>query len=152
MPRSITHASFTITRHWKHAPSRVFEAFAKEEAKRKWFAGPPGWEQHKKVWDFREGGHEHLSGRHPTGKVSVVDCIYQDIVENERIVYSYVMHLDGRKISVSQACIELKGEGDGTKLVLTEYGDYLDGYDDAGKREHGTNWLMDTLGNSLSGG
>ena len=27
MPRSITHASFTITRHWKHAPSRVFEAF-----------------------------------------------------------------------------------------------------------------------------
>ena len=33
MPRSITHASFTITRHWKHAPSRVFEAFAKEDPK-----------------------------------------------------------------------------------------------------------------------
>jgi hypothetical protein len=62
---------------------------------------------------------------------------------------SYVMHLDDRKISASQACIELKPEGTGTKLVLTEYGDYLDGYDDAGSREHGTNFLMDALGRSL---
>ena len=34
--------------------------------------------------------------------------------------------------------------------MLTEYGDYLDGYDDAGSREHGTNWLMDNLGKSLA--
>src|SRR6185312_11039572 len=51
MPRSITHASFTITRNWTHAPQRVFEAFAKEEAKAKWFAGPPGFEQHEKSFD-----------------------------------------------------------------------------------------------------
>ena len=61
------------------------------------------------------------------------------------------MHVDGRKISVSQACLELKPDGNGTKLVLTEYGDYLDGYDDAGSREHGTNWLIDNLGKSLEG-
>jgi hypothetical protein len=42
-------------------------------------------------------------------------------------------------------------EGSGTKLTLTEYGDYLDGYDDAGSREHGTNWLIDNLGRSLEG-
>jgi hypothetical protein len=59
------------------------------------------------------------------------------------------MHLDERKISVSQACIELKADGQGTKLVLTEYGDYLDGYDDAGSREHGTDFLMDQLGRSV---
>jgi hypothetical protein len=81
--------------------------------------------------------------------VTAFDCVYRDIVPNERIVYSYVMHLDGRKISVSHACIELMPENGGTKLVLTEYGDYLDGYDDAGSREHGTNWLIDTLGKSL---
>ena len=147
--RSVVHASFTIIRNWPHAPSRVFQAFADEGAKMKWFGGPPGWEQYKKVWDFREGGVEHLSGKHASGTVSAFDCTYQDIVPNERIVYSYVMHLEGRKISVSQACIELKEEAGGTKLVLTEYGDYLDGYDDAGSREHGTNWLMDTLGKSL---
>ena len=146
---SVVHASFTITRHWKHAPQRVFQAFADEAAKRKWFAGPPGFEQHEKSFDFREGGRETLSGKHAGGMVTAFDCVYRDIVPNERIVYSYVMHLDGKKISVSQACIELTAENGGTKLVLTEYGDYLDGYDDAGSREHGTNWLIDTLGKSL---
>jgi uncharacterized protein YndB with AHSA1/START domain len=88
--------------------------------------------------------------RSAAGTVSSFDCIYRDIAPNERIVYSYVMHLDGRKISVSKAGIGLKPEGGGTKLVLTEYGDYLDGYDDAGSREHGTNFLMDALGKSLA--
>lgn len=147
--RSITHASFTITRHWNHAPARVFQAFADEAAKRKWFAGPPGFEQHEKSFDFREGGRETLSGKHANGMVTAFDCVYRDIVPNERIIYSYVMHLDGRKISVSQASIELTPEDGGTKLVLTEYGDYLDGYDDAGSREHGTNFLIDALGKSL---
>ncbi len=146
---SVVHASFTITRTWKASPAKVFEAFASEQAKAKWFGGPPGWEQHEKSFDFREGGRETLAGRHPSGMVSAFDCVYRDIVPNQRIVYSYVMHIDGRKISVSQACIELQPEGQGTRLVLTEYGDYLDGYDDAGSREHGTNWLMDNLGKSV---
>jgi uncharacterized protein YndB with AHSA1/START domain len=147
--RSVVHGSFTITRVWPHAPARVFQAFADEKAKALWFAGPPGWEQHEKSFDFREGGRETLSGRHPNGMVSSFDCIYRDIVPNERIVYSYVMHLDGRKISVSQATVEIRPEGKGTKLVVTEHGDFLDGYDDAGSREHGTNWLIDKLGQSL---
>ena len=54
---------------------------------------------------------------------------------NELIVNSYAMHLDGKKISVSQACIELTPVDGVTKLVLTEYGDYLDGYDDELARE-----------------
>ncbi len=147
--RNVVHASFTIIRNWPHAPEKVFNAFAREEAKAKWFAGLPGWEKHEKRFDFREGGSEYLKGRHASGTVSAFDCIYHDIVDNERIVYSYVMHLDGRKISVSQACIEFKPEGQGTRLVLTEYGDFLDGYDDAGSREHGTNLLMDQLEKSL---
>jgi len=149
MTRSVAHGSFTITRSWKVAPAKVFEAFASEAAKAKWFAGPPGWEQHEKSFDFREGGRETLRGRHANGMVSSFDCLYRDIVPNERIVYSYVMHIDGKKISVSQACIEIKPEDGGTKLVVTEYGDYLDGYDDAGSREHGTNFLMDQLGRSV---
>ena len=153
--RSITHASFTIIRNWKHSPARVFEAFAKEDAKRKWFGGPPGFELHEKSFDFREGGRETLSGKHANGMVTSFECFYHDIVAPSatgtgRIIYSYVMHLDGNKISVSQAAIEITPDAGGTKFVLTEYGDYLDGYDDAGKREHGTNWLMDMLDQSLT--
>ena len=155
MSRSIVHGTFTIVRHLKHAPMRVFDAFGKEEAKAKWFAGP-SWQLIEKVFDFREGGREFVKGRHGSGTVSAFDCLYRDIVEPSageagRIIYSYVMHLDGRKISVSQASIEIVPEGKGTKLVVTEYGDFLDGYDDAGSREHGTNFLMDRLDESLTG-
>ncbi len=148
---TVTHASFTITRRWNASPARVFDAFAREEAKGQWFARSPGGEIQEKLFDFRDGGREVLAGRHPNGMVTRFDCIYRDVVapsagQGGRIVYSYVMHLDGAKISVSQACIELTPDGAGTRLVLTEYGDYLDGYDDAGSREHGTGALMDRLG------
>jgi len=149
--RSVVHGTFTVTRSWKASPARVFEAFANEEAKDKWFAGLPGWQKLEKCFDFREGGRETMVGRHPNGMVSSFDCVYRDIVQNERIVYSYVMHLDGRKISVSQACIQIAPDGDRTKLTVTEYGDFLDGYDDNGSREHGTNLLMDLLGKSIKG-
>ena len=53
------------------------------------------------------------------------------------------------KISVSLATIEFKAVGTGTRLLLTETGAFLDGYDDAGSREHGTNFLMDRMGATL---
>jgi hypothetical protein len=34
--------------------------------------------------------------------------------------------------------------------MVTEQGAFLDGYDDAGSRERGTNQLLDMLGASLS--
>jgi len=38
--RSIVHASFTITRVYNATPARVFQAFADEKAKDKWFPVP----------------------------------------------------------------------------------------------------------------
>ena len=99
--------------------------------------------------DFRVGGHDWSEGDIPGGPTTRFDSTYYEIVENERIVYCYEMHLDGNKISVSVSTIELIPAGSGTRLVLTEQGAYLDGYDDAGAREHGTNELMDALGRSL---
>ena len=153
--RSVVHASFVITRVYDAPVARVFQAFADEKAKDKWFSGPGSWTLVSRSFDFREGGVETLAGRWESGMVTRFDCVYRDIVppsENGegRIIYSYNMFVDDRKISVSQASIELKAQGKGTKFVLTEYGDYLDGYDDAGSREHGTNVLMDALGKSLT--
>ena len=153
--RSVVHASFTITRQWKASPARVFAAFADEKQKDKWFAGPGSWTMVERSFDFREGGVETLTGKWNTGRVTRFHCVYRDIVpptatESGRIIYSYNMFVDEKKISVSQSAIEIYPDGDGAKFVLTEYGDYLDGYDDAGSREHGTNALMDALGKSLS--
>ena len=130
-PRPVTHASFTITRQWKASPVRVFQSpLPTEQAKAKWFAGPPGFEQHEKgSFDFREGGRETLSGRPLPQRygLQLRLFLYRDIVlkEQSALIYSYVRHLDGKKISslpgLRRTCPRCGRTG--TKLVLTEYGD-----------------------------
>ena len=83
------------------------------------------------------------------GVVSTFDAVYHDVIANDRLVYSYTMHLDDKKISVSLATIQLRSENAGTALTVTEQGAFLDGYDDAGSREQGTGHLLDALGESL---
>ena len=143
--RSVTHANFSIGRHLKQSPGRVFAAFATEKAKQAWFRGPEDWSDDHKM-DFRVGGIETSVGGPPGGFVSSFRCLYQDIVPDERIVYSYDMDLDGDRISVSLTTIEFKPESEnGTHLVFTEQGAYLDGWDKPGDREHGTNELLGNL-------
>ena len=45
--------------------------------------------------------------------------------------------------------MEFKPAGSGTRLVFTEQGAFLDGYDDPAGREHGTGTLLDNLGKAL---
>jgi uncharacterized protein YndB with AHSA1/START domain len=147
--RSVTHATFVIERVYDASPARVFRTFADPAAKARWFASPddggtPEWEL-----DFRVGGREWNRGGPKGGPVYSFDALYQDIVPNERIVFTYDMHLDDRRISVSLQTVELRPEGSGTRLVLTEQGAFLDGYDNAKDREHGTRELLDALGRSL---
>jgi uncharacterized protein YndB with AHSA1/START domain len=148
-PRSVVHAMFCIERTYPASAAQVFKALTDPAAKAKWFAGGEGYTELARHMDARPGGREHLQGRKDTGVVSTFDAFYHDVVRNERVVYSYEMHLDDRKISVSLATFELKTAGAGTRLVMTEQGAFLDGYDDAGSRERGSNFLLDALGKSL---
>ena len=59
------------------------------------------------------------------------------------------MYLDGTRISVSLATVEFRPEGAGTRLIFTEQGAFLDGYDDPAQREQGTRDLLDALGTEL---
>jgi uncharacterized protein YndB with AHSA1/START domain len=147
--RSVTHATFVVERVYDASPSRVFVAWADPAAKARWFAGPEEWGPAEHELDFRVGGRERASGGPPGGPVHLYDAVYQEIVPNERIIYTYDMHLDERRISVSLATVEFKAAGTGTRLVVTEQGAFLDGYDDAGERERGTRDLLDALGAEL---
>jgi uncharacterized protein YndB with AHSA1/START domain len=146
---SVTHGSFTIERTYAASRAQVFEALTDPDAKAKWFSGGSGYTVVEREMDARPGGREHQSGRWDNGVVSTFDAFYHDVVPEERIVYSYVMHLNERKISASLATFEFQRAGAGTRLVMTEHGAFLDGYDDAGARERGSNFLLDALGRAL---
>ena len=151
---SVVHGAFTIVRELPHAPQRVFAAWSEPRAKAAWFSGPSGqWTPLEREMDFRVGGRERARGRWASGVITDFQAHYLDIVPLKRIVYSYTMHVDEKKISVSLATIQFEpvqvgGKG-GTRMTLTEQGVFLDGFDDAGGRERGTGSLMDALAKSL---
>lgn len=149
--RSVVHGMFRLERTYNASPPAIFHALSDKAAKARWFVGGEGYEVLEREMDVRTGGRERVKGRWANGTISTFDAVYHDVLPNERLVYAYVMHLDDRKISVSLATMELKPEGTKTRLVVTEQGAFLDGYDDAGRREQGTGFLLDRLGASLVG-
>ena len=151
-PHSVVHSAFTLERTYDAPAELVYRALSDEAAKAKWFGGTEGQcRQIERRMDFRAGGREHLAGRWENGIVSTFDAIYLDIVPNERIVYTYEMWLDEKKISVSLATMQIKAAGSGrATLKVTEQGAFLDGYDDGGSRARGTGFLLDKLGASLA--
>lgn len=144
------HGSFTIERIYDAPVALVFRAWADKEAKSRWFSAPEELAVETiREQNFTVGGRDRLRADWKSGRVTDFQCEYRDIVENARIVYVYDMYADRTKISVSLATITFEKSGKGTKLTVTEQGVFLDGYDDAGSRERGTNELMDKLGRSL---
>ncbi len=148
--RSVVHCAFHIERAYDATAEEVYRALSDEAAKSRWFIGPAGWRLIERVMDFRVGGRERLKGRFESGVTTTFDAVYHDIIPRERIVYTYEMRLDDRKISVSLATLQIKPAGERlTKLLVDEQGAFLDGYDDSGARERGTGDLLDKLGASL---
>jgi len=143
--RSIAHGTFVIERTYPADPARVFRAWADPDIKKRWF----GAGNDTKEFDFREGGREYAAGSMGADTYSF-DVRYQDIVENNRIIYSYQMSINGKRISVSVAAIELFAEGTGTRMTVTEHGCFLDGLDNLAQRQAGTEQLVDALGAELA--
>jgi len=149
--RNVTHATFAIERSYPASPERVFQTLSDKASKMKWFVGPGEWKAQTYEMDFHVGGRERLVGGVKGQPLHSFDAIYQDIVENQRIIYAYDMHIGHQRISVSLATIELTPEGSGTRLKFTEQGAFLDGYDNAADREEGTRVLLEQLGKALGG-
>jgi uncharacterized protein YndB with AHSA1/START domain len=154
--RSVIHDTFSIERTYPATPSRVFAAFASEEAKTAWADpgdasatadAPPA------EFDFRVGGRERFSSIFQDTRYSY-DAVYYDIVPEQRIVYSYEMYANDARISVSVATIEFAKAGDGTRLIWTEQGAYLDGFDGPqapALRAEGTGEMLDGLAKHFGG-
>jgi uncharacterized protein YndB with AHSA1/START domain len=143
--RSATHSTFVIERDYDASAARVFAAWADKSAKDQWFGPTEGEHQ----LDFREGGRERLLAD-VHGAVYTYDALYEDIVPDERIVFTYNMHRDGKRMSVSVATVELlPAAGDKTRLRYTEQGVFLDGEDTPELREQGTKEILDRLGEAL---
>ena len=146
--RSAIPVTFIIERSCPVPPAQVFAAFADPQAKARWQES----DETEAVddadtyleFDFRVGGHERFAFA-MDGVTYSYDAEYVDIVPDQRIVYHYTMHSDGKPNSISVVTIEFGAEGAGTVLTYTEQGVFLDSLDDPALRERGTTDLLDNL-------
>jgi uncharacterized protein YndB with AHSA1/START domain len=153
------HATFVIERRYDASPQRVFAAWADPQAKRAWYAEGEGWLISSYELDFREGGAERsrfrVSGRanpFPPETTFGNETVFNEIVPNERIIFTYSMDRDGLRFSVSLASVELSPAGSGTRLLFTEHGAFFEGGDGPAMREAGWRELLGKLEAYLAAG
>ena len=149
--RSQTHATFVVERSYPVPVSAVWHALSDNDARDQWFGGGAEFDVHEKSHDFRVGGHGIEHGKWHGGPTSRFTSTYTDIVDLQRMVFTYDMWVDDRHMSTSLTTIAVEADGDGTRLTYTEQGVHLDGLDTVEGREEGTRGLLDQLGSFLVG-
>lgn len=148
--RSQIHHDFTLERTFPVPVERVWAAFADKEAKRLWFADETdGLTMTAYDDDFRVGGHGSNEGSFHGGPPHRFLCTYTDIVDLQRIIYTYDMWLGDAHISTSITTIAFEPFDGGTRLTFTEQGVHLDGHGTGAEREVGTSGLLDAMGATL---
>jgi uncharacterized protein YndB with AHSA1/START domain len=147
---AIAHASFVLRRVIPAPPTRVFEAFADPDIKRRWFAEGDQHDVEEFACDLREGATERLRYRFRNGtpfagmSISNVDTVLH-LVPDERVIWASKMAFGEADISAALTTAELRSVPSGTELVLTFQGAFLEGSDGPQIRELGWQTLLDRL-------
>jgi len=143
------HSSFFVERDFPQSPARLFHAFADKEMVRRWRVEDEGCAVHEFAFDFRIGGHEVSRFSFGGGPEIRLDAEFQDIVEDQRIVFTYRMGIGSSPFSASLTTIEFAPHASGTRLSYTEQLAMLDGTDSAAGREEGGRQLLEKLAREL---
>ncbi|MEY4510331.1 MAG: hypothetical protein RLZZ450_2453 [Pseudomonadota bacterium] len=155
----IVHDTFVIERSYPQPPARVFAGFSDDEVKKRWFLPPADFATTEAYQnDFRVGGKETgrfrfidpSPGGSPAGTLMGNDSIYMDIVDNERIVYTYSMLVADERISTSLVTIQFLAEGQGTRLSFTEQAVYYVESDAIQHRKPGVEYMLGNLAEAVA--
>lgn len=148
--RSVVHATFVIEKKYPAPSERVFAAFADPGKKQRWYGDGEESTLEEFDMDFRAGGKERTVRRASNGWTFVAESVYLDILPDRHIVFVYTMSVGEKRISSSQATVEFLPEAEGTKLIFTEQGAYLEGADGPKIREEGWRLLLRQLAEELA--
>jgi uncharacterized protein YndB with AHSA1/START domain len=153
--QSVIHNTFVIDRSYPKPPERVFSAFADVAAKRRWFAEGGDTEVEAFEMDFRVGGTERTRYRFKQGTPFEGVALtyvgnYQDIVPNRRVLTASTMAFGDKLISASSVTVEFLRTDNGTDLICTHQGAFLEGADGPQIREAGWRYLLEQLATELT--
>lgn len=128
-----TAPSLTMKRRLNATPAEVYRAWTQPELLARWF-GPENVRAEKAEIDARVGGHYRISMRGSDGELHQVSGKYHEVVENERLVFSWAWISTPER--VSRVTVTLKPDGDVTILTLL----HEQFYDEAAAGRHVHGW------------
>lgn len=102
-----------ISRSFDAPPALVFKAWTSKEHLLRWW-GPKDFTATSEKLEFREGGAYRHAIHGPDGKSYGMSGIYREIVEPERIVFTFAWD-DGPETLIT---VTIKPQGDGTRLTF----------------------------------
>jgi uncharacterized protein YndB with AHSA1/START domain len=107
--------SLTLKRKFKVAPRIVYAAWTEPRHLMNWF-GPAGATMISAETDVRQGGRFHIVFKTPDGEEHDVSGIYDDVVANEKLSFSWMWRtLPDR---TSHVTLTFKADGEGTIFTL----------------------------------
>ena len=128
--------SLTLKRRFNAAPEKVYAAWADPEKLVQWF-GPASVKDGsvRADIDLRVGGRYRISFHSANGEYHQVDGVYQEVVPNERLVFSWAWHSTPERESL--VTVSIKPDGEGT--LLTFHHEQF--FDVAARDNHERGWM-----------
>jgi uncharacterized protein YndB with AHSA1/START domain len=112
-----------LERTFSAPPERVFDAWVDPELLKRWWAAQPDWDCSGAAVDPREGGRYELSMQAPDGgEEHTVAGKYREFERPARLVYTWAWKGADADGEESLVTVEFHGEGDATRVVLTQTG------------------------------
>lgn len=109
-----------LERRLKAKPDRVFAAWIEPAQIAQWF-GPGDMTIPDQKIDAKVGGGWMVTMRGPDGQDRTVSGVYREIERPSRLAFTWAWHNDGKRGHETEVVVELKPDGDGTLLKLTQW-------------------------------
>ncbi len=132
---SAERPSLTVTRRIAARPEKVYAAWTEPEKLVKWFAparAKPG--TASADLDVRVGGRYRIRFEDNAGENFEVGGVYREVVQNQRLVFSWAWHSTPERESL--VTVSLRPDGAGTLLTLH----HEQFFDEAARDNHQRGW------------
>jgi uncharacterized protein YndB with AHSA1/START domain len=114
----VSSLQVNLRRIYRKPRAEVFKAWTDAKELKRWW-GPPGYDAPSIEVDLRVGGRYRFTMRKLTdGHTSIVTGVYQEIVPNERLVFTWNWEQGPSFGSNTVVTVEFRDAAGGTELVL----------------------------------